>query len=95
MNAGTLAITRAIGDLPLKAFVVSHPYTTETVLRPTDDIMILACDGVWDVMSDQDALDFVAKEADPIAASKALVQEALRLKSTDNITAMVVRLNWS
>ena len=43
---GSLAITRALGDLPLKPFVTGHPFTTETALRPEDDVLILACDGV-------------------------------------------------
>jgi len=43
---GTLAITRALGDLPLKPYVTGHPFTTETALRGDDDVLILACDGV-------------------------------------------------
>ena len=43
---GSLAITRALGDLPLKPYVTGHPFTTETALRPEDDVLILACDGV-------------------------------------------------
>ena len=43
---GTLAITRAIGDVALKQLVVSHPYTTETTITNDDSFLILACDGV-------------------------------------------------
>ena len=60
---------------------------------------VLACDGVWDVLEDQDAVDYVRSLIDfnadlsmcPDVAVK-LVQEALRCGSTDNITAMVVFL---
>jgi len=30
----------------MKQFVVGSPYTTETTLRPDDDFLIVACDGV-------------------------------------------------
>ena len=45
-SLGTLAITRAIGDVALKQIVVSHPYTTETTITHDDSFLILACDGV-------------------------------------------------
>jgi protein phosphatase PTC1 len=47
---GALAVTRALGDVALKPYVSGHPFTTETALRPDDDIVILACDGVRPAM---------------------------------------------
>ena len=44
---GVLAVTRALGDAYLKDLVTGHPYTTETVIQPdADELIILACDGV-------------------------------------------------
>jgi len=44
---GVLAVTRALGDAYMKDLVTGHPYTTETVIQPDiDEFMILACDGV-------------------------------------------------
>ncbi len=44
---GVLAVTRALGDTYMKDLVTGHPYTTETVIQPeTDELIILACDGV-------------------------------------------------
>ncbi|BFZ57758.1 mgpp2cl-1, protein phosphatase 2C-like protein 1 [Savitreella phatthalungensis] len=90
---GVLAVTRALGDSYMKELVTAHPYTTETVLIPgEDEFMILACDGLWDVCTDQEAVDLVRGIEDPNAASKVLVEHALREYSTDNLTVMVVRL---
>eukprot|EP00696_Hemimastix_kukwesjijk_P004197 gnl/Hemi2/1516_TR538_c0_g1_i1.p1 gnl/Hemi2/1516_TR538_c0_g1~~gnl/Hemi2/1516_TR538_c0_g1_i1.p1 ORF type:complete len:344 (-),score=81.59 gnl/Hemi2/1516_TR538_c0_g1_i1:856-1887(-) len=56
---GVLSVTRALGDHSMKDVVVSDPFTTVTQLEPTDSFLILACDGLWDVISDQDAVEFV------------------------------------
>ncbi len=50
--------------------VTAAPYCFDTELisgtaggTGDDTFLILACDGVWDVMSDQEAVDFVAKKS--------------------------------
>ncbi|KAK2748881.1 Protein phosphatase 2C 1 [Onygenales sp. PD_40] len=91
---GVLAVTRALGDSYMKDLVTGHPYTTETVIQPeADEFMILACDGLWDVCSDQDAVDLVRNTQDPQAASKILVDHALSRFSTDNLSCMIVRFD--
>jgi len=55
----------------------------------------LACDGLWDVCSDQEAVDLVRSTSDPQAASKLLVDHALGRFSTDNLSCMVVRFDNS
>ncbi|KAJ2778036.1 phosphatase 2C [Coemansia javaensis] len=90
---GVLAVTRSLGDASLKQFVIGNPYTTETKLDDADDVLlILACDGLWDVCSDQAAVDLVRAEESPARASEILLQHALDNESTDNITVMVLRL---
>ncbi|KAK4241907.1 phosphatase 2C-like domain-containing protein [Achaetomium macrosporum] len=91
---GVLAVTRALGDTYLKDLVTGHPYTTETVIQPDlDEFLIIACDGLWDVCSDQDAVDLVRNIQDPVAAAKLLVDHALSRFSTDNLSCMVVRFD--
>ena len=52
--AGGLAITRALGDHAYKKYGVSgSPHVVRTVLKPTNKYLIIASDGVWDVVSDQ------------------------------------------
>ncbi|KAF1849319.1 PP2C-domain-containing protein [Cucurbitaria berberidis CBS 394.84] len=91
---GVLAVTRALGDAYMKDLVTGHPYTTETVIQADqDEFLILACDGLWDVCSDQEAVDLVRQVQDPQEASKKLVDYALARFSTDNLSCMVVRFD--
>lgn len=91
---GVLAVTRALGDTYIKSLVTGHPYTTETVIQPDmDEFIIIACDGLWDVCSDQDAVNLVRNVPDPAAAAKMLVDHALANFSTDNLSCMIVRLD--
>jgi serine/threonine protein phosphatase PrpC len=91
---GTCAVTRAFGDHGLKRFMSCEPYTTVTDLKGGGySCLVLACDGVWDVMSDEEAIELVTDaslDAEETAAQ--LVQEALRKGSDDNVTAMVIFL---
>ncbi|KAJ1677344.1 phosphatase 2C [Spiromyces aspiralis] len=90
---GVLAVTRALGDSTMKQVVIGNPYTTETSLTETDDLLIIACDGLWDVCSDQKAVDLISGIPDPTKASQILVDYAMENTSMDNITVMVVRMH--
>jgi serine/threonine protein phosphatase PrpC len=57
---GNLAVSRALGDKPERPFVSSEVEIITTPRKPGEDrFIILASDGVWDVLSSQDAVDFV------------------------------------
>ncbi|KAI0070630.1 protein serine/threonine phosphatase 2C [Panus rudis PR-1116 ss-1] len=88
---GVLAVTRSLGDSSMKEFVVGAPYTTETELSEEDEFLILACDGLWDVVDDQGAVSLVRGIADPKRAAEELLEYAYRKYSTDNVTVLVVR----
>lgn len=88
-----LAVTRSLGDSAMKEFVVGAPYTTETTLTDEDTFLIVACDGLWDVVEDQDAVDLVREAIDPQEAANRLLAHALRNFSTDNTSVMVIRFN--
>ncbi|KAI0166518.1 phosphatase 2C-like domain-containing protein [Xylariaceae sp. FL1272] len=91
---GVLAVTRALGDTYMKDLVTGHPYTTETVIQPeADEFIIIACDGLWDVCTDQEAVDLVRDNQDPVASSKLLVDHALARFSTDNLSCMIIRFD--
>jgi protein phosphatase PTC1 len=50
---------------------------------------------LWDVCSDQEAVDLVRNTQDPTTGAKQLVDHALARFSTDNLSCMIVRLNKS
>lgn len=52
---GVLAMSRAIGDNYLKPYVSCEPEVTVTERTPDDDCLILASDGLWDVVSNDTA----------------------------------------
>mmetsp|Transcript_92538 Transcript_92538/g.188396 ORF Transcript_92538/g.188396 Transcript_92538/m.188396 type:complete len:386 (-) Transcript_92538:2127-3284(-) len=95
---GILAVTRSLGDHCMKEYVIATPYTSEktfTIASETDgSFIVLACDGLWDVFRDQEAVDFVLERIDEKElVAKYLVEEALRRGSTDNITVSVAFLS--
>ncbi|TMW97548.1 hypothetical protein EJD97_005337 [Solanum chilense] len=97
---GDLAITRALGDWYMKLpFGSASPLTAEPevqqlLLTEDDEFMILGCDGIWDVMSNQDAVNVVRHELrlhnDPQQSARELVNQALCKDTDDNLTAIVV-----
>eukprot|EP00485_Elphidium_margaritaceum_P011785 CAMPEP_0202694182 /NCGR_PEP_ID=MMETSP1385-20130828/8103_1 /ASSEMBLY_ACC=CAM_ASM_000861 /TAXON_ID=933848 /ORGANISM="Elphidium margaritaceum" /LENGTH=434 /DNA_ID=CAMNT_0049349981 /DNA_START=70 /DNA_END=1374 /DNA_ORIENTATION=+ len=57
---GLLAVTRAFGDHLLKPPITVKPTMVEMDLHDGDDhFVILACDGVWDVLSDEEVAHYV------------------------------------
>jgi len=104
----SIAVSRAIGDYGFKAAeftgnkpsgLVAEPFMKELILRPdAHQFCIIACDGVWDVLSPQAAVDFVAKSLkeckEPEEVAKALVEHALAKGSMDNISATIVVFDW-
>ncbi|KAJ8642951.1 hypothetical protein MRB53_004699 [Persea americana] len=54
---GILAMSRALGDKYLKPIVISDPEVNMTERSPEDECLILASDGLWDVLSNDMACD--------------------------------------
>ncbi|XP_042012612.1 probable protein phosphatase 2C 10 isoform X1 [Salvia splendens] len=88
---GQLAVSRAFGDKNLKTHLRSDPDVTNAEIDSDTDILILASDGIWKVISNQEAVDIVKRIKDPQKAAKQLVNEALHKESKDDISCIVVR----
>ncbi|KAL3142746.1 hypothetical protein ABBQ38_003046 [Trebouxia sp. C0009 RCD-2024] len=108
---GNLNLSRAIGDLKYKTnsglpaneqIITAEPDVKHVALTAEDSFFVLACDGVWDVMTNQQACDFVSQRIDQ-KDLKAIAGELLDacLASSpsethgigcDNMTAIIIKL---
>jgi protein phosphatase 1L len=89
---GILAVSRALGDTMLKPYVTAEPRVVEGCLGVENDYAVLACDGVWDVLTPEEVIDIVRSAADPELAARAVSRLALDKGSMDNITVISVDL---
>ncbi|KAJ6693765.1 hypothetical protein OIU85_004535 [Salix viminalis] len=78
-DAPGLAMARAFGDFCLKDFgLISVPDISYRHLTEKDEFIVLATDGIWDVLSNKEAVDIVASVSSRSSAAKALVESAVR-----------------
>ncbi|KAF1792530.1 Ribosomal protein S5 domain 2-type fold [Phytophthora cactorum] len=93
-----LAVSRAFGDRSLKTptpLVSCEPEVKRMSVQNDDLFLVLACDGVWDVLSEQDAVDIALPHFhDAKAAAGAIVKAAYKKGSVDNLTATVIQFGW-
>jgi serine/threonine protein phosphatase PrpC len=91
-----LAMTRVLGDFSMDKHVV--PPMADIVQYPRNSsaaYVVLACDGIWDVMTNEDVASFIIERAatttlDNIASH--LLDECLRRTSTDNMSVYIIKL---
>lgn len=107
---GILGVSRALGDFELKTnpsrsldgqVITSLPDIKHTKLTGVDSFLVLACDGVWDVLSSQNCVDYVnsrleeGKSLEEISegvCEKCLAEGEYDPVGTDNMTIIIVRL---
>ena len=106
---GNLNLSRALGDLKYKGnaelppsaqIITAEPDVRAHTLTEQDEFLVLACDGIWDCMSNQEVVDFV-RERLPSTPLHTIVEEMFERcvsedpKLTqgiggDNMTAIIV-----
>jgi len=89
---GILAMSRAIGDLFLKPYVSPEPDVQTVPIGPSDEFIVLASDGLFDVFDNEQVIRLVRSAASPADAASLLTESAFAAGSLDNITAVVVAL---
>jgi len=93
-----LAMTRSLGDTYFKqSSPLSTPDPEVKILPITDKdlFLVLATDGITNVMSNQDIVDAASKHWDDAEeAAKTIVRTAFQKGSDENLTAMVIQFGW-
>lgn len=96
---GSLAVSRGIGDQYLKQWIIAEPDTRILDLNPELEFLILASDGLWDKVSNQEAIDIVRpmcidinNPQPPLSACKRLVELSASRGSADDISVMLIHL---
>uniref|UniRef100_A0A8C1TMD0 Protein phosphatase 1L n=1 Tax=Cyprinus carpio TaxID=7962 RepID=A0A8C1TMD0_CYPCA len=96
---GILAMSRSLGDYPLKNLNVVIPdpdILTFDLDKLQPEFMILASDGLWDAFSNEEAVRFVRERLDePHFGAKSIVLQSFYRGCPDNITVMVVKFKSS
>lgn len=78
--------------------IIADPEFVQETISVEDSFMLLACDGIWDVLTAEEAVRFVSQQLEDEnntaqEAAENLVQFALKLGSTDNVTVIVVQFH--
>ncbi len=96
---GDLSVSRAFGDLDNKPYISCIPDIFRYKISKKDQFMILACDGLWDVMEGQEVVNFIITNCYDLDGNRInkktnitrlLAEYALKKGSMDNITIIVV-----
>lgn len=99
---GQVTVARAIGDWHMQGLkeegeqgpLSAMPEIQSRELSEDDEFLLMGCDGLWDVFTNEGAISFARKQLqrhnDPEQCSRELVVEALRRNSQDNVTAIVI-----
>eukprot|EP00539_Tryblionella_compressa_P019246 CAMPEP_0178872944 /NCGR_PEP_ID=MMETSP0747-20121128/8404_1 /TAXON_ID=913974 /ORGANISM="Nitzschia punctata, Strain CCMP561" /LENGTH=462 /DNA_ID=CAMNT_0020540213 /DNA_START=29 /DNA_END=1417 /DNA_ORIENTATION=- len=93
---GNLALSRAIGDRSERPHVTAQPEMIAVPVVEDDQFIIIATDGLWDVMESAESVGYVkyvlneGLPREKVAAQ--MVQEALRRGTYDNVTVVIIWL---
>ena len=109
---GCLNLSRALGDIeykktpnlkPEEFMITANPDVRSIDLQGADQFLILACDGIWDVLSDQEACDFVLSRLQKKRSLKSIAAELCDFclsddaegsgEGCDNMTAVIISLS--
>lgn len=95
---GTLAVSRGFGDRSLKQWITVEPETKVFEIVPEFEFLIMASDGLWDKVSNQEAVDIATPfcasmdKFDAISACKKLVELSASRGSVDDTSVMIIQL---
>lgn len=88
---GVLMLSRAIGDASVGPGLSCEPYI-KRIRRKDGMKMIIACDGVFDVLDDDTVGAMVDRFSNTQEAARTIKDTALERGTTDNVTCLVMNL---
>lgn len=102
---GDLAVSRALGDFtykqrfdlkPEEQQVSAEPDIQVEAIDKSEEFLVIACDGIWDVMTNEDVCenvrDLMGKgESDMGLIAEEILDMCLRLGSRDNMSVVIVK----
>ena len=95
---GSLAVSRSIGDRYLKQWITAEPESKVIKIEAEYEFLILASDGLWDKVSNQEAVDIArplcvgVEKPQPLLACRKLVDLSVSRGSADDVSVMIVHL---
>ena len=91
---GIISVTRAFGDFQCKDFgLICEPYINKVNVNFNEkNFLILATDGIWDFVSEEDIYFITMNNTDSMVICRDVVDKAKVNGSTDNMTCMVISL---
>ncbi|PIA45628.1 hypothetical protein AQUCO_01600092v1 [Aquilegia coerulea] len=100
---GQLGVTRALGDWHIEGMketdehggpLSAEPELKLITLTKEDEFLIIGSDGIWDVFTSQNAIDFTRRRLqehnDVKLCCKEMVEEAIKRGAIDNLTVVVI-----
>jgi len=97
-----LSVSRAFGDITAEPFVTCMPDIFRYKLLDEDKFIVLACDGLWDVFTNQDVVNFILDNCYDMVTgtrinkhvniAKKLAELAIQRGTTDNVSIVIVFL---
>ena len=90
---GSLSLTRCFGDFDFKAYgVTAKPTISKKKIGKEENFLIIASDGVWDVIHEEELNGYISKKNLSASELSALIiKEALRNYSRDNVSCIVIK----
>lgn len=89
---GYLAVSRSLGDVELVPYISQVPTVYKSKIHRYDKFIVMGCDGLFDVLSDQEVVDMVNScSGNP---SIFLREQAYLFGSGDNISVIVIKLDF-
>ncbi|CAJ0948008.1 unnamed protein product [Ranitomeya imitator] len=90
---GVTDCTRILGYTFLHPSVTPRPHVQSVALTPQDEFFILGSKGLWDSISEEEAIETIRNVPDALAASKKLCSLAQSYGCNGSLSAVVVQLN--